>query len=245
MCGMERSGSGLGTWPRLRDTWWVVALLVLGQCLFLVGLLVRVRCELGMCPGSDPGRWDLDAVGGAPRLYITGLFFATVVVAGAAVARTTGRRRLWWSAVTAFAALLTAAKATSAHSVLETSDGRAVTLALGLGLTLLVLAVLGVAGRAVGVVGTRAVVLSLAGYATAALGLDAVTALVSASQDTAGAFSSAAATYVEEFGEAMTALVVLVTVRWHLPPAAGRSVGGLVAGGELSDGSTRSAAAAS
>jgi len=51
----------------------------------------------------------------------------------------------------------------------------------------------------------------------AALGLDAITSAVAAVQDHVGALSAAASTFVAELGEALAALFVLVTVRWHLP----------------------------
>jgi hypothetical protein len=64
---------------------------------------------------------------------------------------------------------------------------------------------------------TCAVVLALGFYAAADLGLDALTSLLVSLQDRIGVLTHAAATFGEEFGEAMAALFVLVTLRWNLP----------------------------
>ena len=88
------------------------------------------------------------------------------------------------------------------------------------------LVALRMSGRRWGVPGAGTVVLTLACSAAAAIGLDAVTSLVSAVQTHSGVLTAAAATFVEEFGEALTALAFLVTVRWqgaHWLPA-GQSV---------------------
>lgn len=213
---MTETGSGLTTWPRFRDTWWVGVLAVLALTLFVIGLLVRVRCGTVGCPPRD--RWfDLDAVGGLPRLFTTSLFVATGVVATIAARRTDRLAQTFWVVVAAAGALLAVAKLTSVHSIAKSDDGGTTTLLVGLGVTVLGLAVVGLVGRRGGVVGTRAVVVALAFYAVAALGLDVVTGVVAAAQTQTGVFSTAGATFVEEFGEAVTALVLLVTVRWHLP----------------------------
>jgi hypothetical protein len=78
-----------------------------------------------------------------------------------------------------------------------------------------------VSGRRWGVAGARAVVLAMAAYAAAALGLDLLTGLAAAVQDRVGWLTVAGTTFVEELGEALSALLVLVTVRWQ-SPAPGR-----------------------
>ncbi|MCW2584183.1 MAG: rane protein of unknown function [Klenkia sp.] len=216
MTRVADTGSGLTTWPRLRETWWIGLLAVLALALFVVGLLVRVRCGTVGCPPRD--RWfDLDAVGGLPRLFTTALFVVTGVLAGVAARRTDRFARVFWVVVAGVGALLAVAKLTSVHSVAKSDDGGTTTLLVGFGVTVLGLAVVALAGHRGGVVGTRAVVVAMAFYAVAALGLDVVTGVVSAAQSQTGVFSVAGATFVEEFGEAVTALVLLVTVRWHVP----------------------------
>ena len=76
-----------------------------------------------------------------------------------------------------------------------------------------------VTGRRWDVPAARPLVIALALYAVAALGLDAVTAAAVAAQSHVGTLTAAASTFIEEFGEAVTALLLLVTVRWHLPSA--------------------------
>ena len=71
---------------------------------------------------------------------------------------------------------------------------------------------------------TRPVVLALAVYAGTALGLDLFTALAAAVQDRVGPLTIAAATFAEELGEALAALLVLVIMRWKAPLGAAGSV---------------------
>ncbi len=129
--------------------------------------------------------------------------------------RTVGRR-LWWTGVAAIGALLALAKLVSAHSSGKGISAVA-TLVVGIFLTVVALGALAVTGRRWGVPATRPVVLALAIYAAVALGLDAVTSALVAVQDRVGVLSHVAGTFGEELGEALTALYVLVTVRWHLP----------------------------
>jgi hypothetical protein len=72
-----------------------------------------------------------------------------------------------------------------------------------------------VTGRRWGVAAARPVVLALATYAAVALGLDLLTGVAAAVQDHVGWLTVSGATFVEELGEALTALLLLVTVRWH------------------------------
>jgi len=210
----------LRPWPRLANSWWVYALGGLALVLYPIGLLTRVRCGLGYCTGSAAEHLlDLDGLDGLPRLFTTGLFVAVCVLGWVGRRRTERPVRRWWAAVAAIGAALALAKLISAHSVAKASSPT-LTLAVGLLLTGIVLARLTVTGRRMGIPATRPVVVALGAYAAAALGLDAVTAAVEAAQVHAGALSAAAATFVEELGEALAALFVVVSVRWHLPPPA-------------------------
>ena len=96
------------------------------------------------------------------------------------------------------------------------------TLVVGVVLAVVALATLAVTGRRWRIAAARPVVLALSIYAGAALGLDAVTALLVAVQDGVGALTRASTTFGEELGEAMAALFVLVTLRWQLPPGSVR-----------------------
>ena len=81
---------------RLRDSWWVYALAGVAVVVFPVALVVEVRCGLGRCSGSFVERlFSLDALGGLPRLYTSGLFVAGAVLG----AWPLGDRRaaLWWT----------------------------------------------------------------------------------------------------------------------------------------------------
>ncbi|HEV7188878.1 MAG TPA: hypothetical protein VGN28_13370 [Blastococcus sp.] len=207
----------LTPWPRLADAWWVYALGALALVLFPIGLITRLRCGLGRCTGSTLQHvFDLDAIGGLPRLFISGLFAAVAVLAWLARRRSGDVARTWWTAVAGIGAVLAVAKLVSMHSTAKHS-APLLTLAGGLLLTGLALGALTVTGRRWGIAAARPIAVTLGVYAAAALGLDAVTSAVAAAQDHVGALSAAASTFVEELGEALAALFVLVTVRWHLP----------------------------
>jgi hypothetical protein len=210
------ANDGLRPWPRLRDTWWVFGLAVTALGLFLLGFLVALRCGPRGCDGSLATRLlDIDAVGGLPRLFTTGLFLAVGFLTWRASGSVDGPRRAWWRAISVIATCLAVAKATSVHATLKDSVSPLPTLVGGLSLTALALGALWVAGRRWDVAATRPVVLALATYAAVALGLDLLTALAAAVQDRVGWLTVSGATFVEELGEALAALLLLVTVRWQ------------------------------
>jgi hypothetical protein len=190
---------------------WLIGLAAVGGLLFTGGLLVEVQCAVGQCPASWVWRlFNLDGIGALPRLFTTAVFVAMAALAGLASRRVTGRGQLWWRAVAVGGVLLAVAKAVSAHSSLEQDDGRVLTLVGGLALTLVGLPLLLWAGLRWSVPGALPITGALAAYALAALGLDQVTGVV-------GSLSTnpvlwAFAVYLEEGGEAVTALVVLATV---------------------------------
>ena len=207
----------LRPWPRLRDTWWVFGLATAALGLFLLGFLVALRCGPRGCDGSLAARMlDLDAVGGVPRLFTTALFLGTGVLAWRAARSASGGAATWWTAVTVVAAGLAVAKVASVHSTLKNSVSPMLTLVGGLALTALALGALWMSGRRWGVAATRPVVLALATYAVVALGLDLLTGTAAAVQDRVGWLTVSGTTFVEELGEALAALLLLVTVRWHV-----------------------------
>ncbi|WP_448625829.1 hypothetical protein [Geodermatophilus sp. URMC 64] len=199
--------------PGRRRGWWVhgSALALVG--LFGAGFLVRIRCAaFGRCGGPAARLLDLEALGGLPRLVTTAMFVATAVLAWGTARRAAGRHRLWWTAIAAAGAVLALLKLVSAHSVAK-ADSAVLTLVGSVGLAVAALVLLWVLGRRWGVAATGPVVGALALYAGAAIGLDAVTFLAAAVQTSAGALTHAASTFVEELGEALSALVLVVTVR--------------------------------
>jgi hypothetical protein len=191
---------------------WALALGIAAVGLFAAGFVVRLRCTTGGC-----GRWswlfDLDAVGGLPRLFTTALFVAVAWTALRAARAVSGGPARWWTAVGGLGLVLAAAKLVSAHGSMKTGVPTLVQFLAGVLLAVPVLAVLAVAGRRAGVAATGPVVLALAGYAAAALGLDVVPDLAASVQGSVGALTNAASTLVEELGEALAALVLLVVVR--------------------------------
>jgi len=207
----------LSRWPRLSDAWWVYALGAVALVLFPIGLITRVRCGLGRCTGSTAQHlFDLDRIGGLPRLFTSGLFVAVCCLGWLARRRLEGRSRTWWTAIAAIGAVLAVAKLVSAHSHAKAAAPLA-TLVIGVLIAGVALWALSVTGRRWEIGAARPIAFALAGYAAAALGLDAVTSMVEASQDHVGALTAAVATFAEELGEALAALVVVVTVRWQLP----------------------------
>lgn len=218
---------GLRPWPRIRDTWWVFGLAASALGIFLLGFLVDLRCGPRGCHGSLVTRLlDLDAVGGLPRLFTTALFLGVAVLAWRARRSVHGAATTWWTAVGATATGLALAKIVSVHSTLENAVSPSLTLVGGLSLTVLALGGLWVAGRRRGVAAARPVVLAMAAYALVALGLDQLTDLAAAAQDRVGWLTVSGATFIEELGEALAALLLLVTVRWHSPAATGQAPAG-------------------
>src|SRR5215218_2669868 len=208
---------GLRPWPRIRDTWWVFALAVAGLGLFVLGFLIALRCGPHGCPGSLPAQLlNLDAVGGLPRLFTTGIFLGVAVLAWRGRKAADGARATWWAAVAVVAAGLALAKLVSLHAAVKNSMSPWLALVLGVVLAGVTLGMLWAAGRRWGVAAAPPVVLALAAYVAVALGLDLLTNLAAAVQDRVGWLTVSGATFVEELGEALAALVLLVTIRWHV-----------------------------
>lgn len=202
-------------WPRLADAWWVYLLGAVELVLFPLGLVARVRCS-GRCRGSWPASaFDLDSIGGLPRLLITGLFVAVAVLGWRAARRSEGSTRVWWTAIAWLGVVLALAKLLSIHSTAK-HDSPLLTLVVGVALAGAALVGLSLTGRRWEVMGARPIIVALGGYAVAALGLDALGSAVHAAHPHA-LLVGAMCTFVEELGEAVTALLVVVVVRWSLP----------------------------
>src|SRR4051794_9099107 len=206
----------LPPWPELRRAWWVYGLAAALVALHLLSFVVRVRCTVvGRC-GVAARLFAPDAVGGLPGLVTTTVFVAAAVVSWRACRSGAGRTALWWGGGAAMCAAAGALPLGRAHSVAK-SDSAVLTFRGSVTLAAIALAVLLALGQRWRVPGTAAVVFAMTLYAAAAIGLDVVTGVVAAAQAHAGALSAAAATFLEELGEAVTALVLLVTVRWRAP----------------------------
>jgi hypothetical protein len=210
-----RSGPALRA---LRDAWWMWVLLGVAVVLYGAGLDVRLRCRL-----HDGCHWwtrdrffDLDSLTGLPRLFITGLFVAVAVLAWRARSRSGGPAATWWTAIAVIGGALAVLKVVSAHSDAKASNA-VLTLAVGALLSVVALGMLLRTARRWSVPAGPPVVVALAVYAFAALGLDAVTGLVAGIQGTTGVVADSVATFIEEFGEALGALFVLAMVWCWLP----------------------------
>lgn len=211
---------GLRLGPRVRDTWWVFGLAASALGLFLVAFLVDLHCGRRGCRGSLPFRlFDLDTVGGVPRLFTAGLFVGVAFLAWRARRAAAGASATWWAAVVVIATFLALAKLIGLHSTLK-DDSPGSTLVGGLALAAVTLTALWVAGRRWGPAVAGPVVLALAGYVAVALGLDVLTGLAAGVQHRVGWPTVAGATFVEELGEALAALL-LVTVCRSAAPRAG------------------------
>jgi hypothetical protein len=199
-----------------REAWWLGALTAVAVGLYAMGLDVRLRCGLhDGCVWSRDKYFELDRIGGLPRLFITGLFVAVALLAWRARSRSGGRAATWWAAIAAIGAALAVLKAVSAHSDAKAS-AKVATLVVGVVLSVVVLWALRRAARRWEVAAGPSVVLALAVYAFAALGLDEVTGLVAGAD---GVVAGSVATFIEEFGEALSALLLLAIVWWWLPAA--------------------------
>ncbi|KGH43641.1 MULTISPECIES: hypothetical protein [Modestobacter] len=200
---------------RPRPARWVLAPASVGGLLFTVGLLVEVRCAVGRCPAAGWSRFvALDGAGALPRLFTAAVFLAVGLLAALAAVRSTGWARWWWAAVVGVGVVLGTAKAVSASSTVEQGGGRYTTLVGGVLLSVIGLPLLWRAGRRWAVRGATPVTLALAGCAVAVLGLDQVTEAVRSVSSSPVAL--AVATYVEEGGEAVAALLLLAaTSAWR------------------------------
>jgi hypothetical protein len=157
----------------------------------------------------------MDAPLSLPRMFVTALFAAAGLAALIAAGRIPGRRT-WWTTVGVVAAGIATVKGggtvhARAIGALHQALGGSGTLLVSVAVAVAVIGVLGFLSRAEQRDRRRILgILSL--YAVASVGLSAVSAAAS------GPFWTAAATYVEESGEALTAVAFLVGVLVGVAP---------------------------
>jgi hypothetical protein len=186
-----------------------IALVVMALALMTTGYYVRVTGTGGALAQS----LSMDAPLSLPRMYVAALF-AAAALAAVAGARSIPARRSWWLGVGLVAAGIAVVKA---GSTLHADAMQALSGAVGDGTALLVSTL-----AAVGVLGAllflsrgerrdrRRVLSALALYAVASVGLSALSGV-------AGSWY-AAATYVEESGEALAGVAFLMTVLVGVAP---------------------------
>jgi hypothetical protein len=191
------------------------ALLLTGVVLEAIGYVVRAS-------GHERGAgrlWSMDLPLAVPRMFIAALFMTAALAAAAAVVHGTGRRP-WWTAVALVAAVVGDVKA----------GGRVhVQVLAALGLRDRPLAAAIISAGVVGVVlallwwlsrkerrDRRRVLVALGMYALASVGLSAISSFVA--QAGGSLYWQAAATFVEETGEAFGAVAVLVAVLVGVAP---------------------------
>jgi hypothetical protein len=157
---------------------------------------------------------SMDAPYSVPRMFVAALFAAAAVAAVAGAARTPGRRT-WWLAVGVVAAFIAVVKVGStvhaeAMAGLERTMGEPAAVAVSALLAAGVIAVLAFVSRAERR-DRRRVLSCLAGYAAASVGLSAVSAAVTGRL-------AITATFLEESGEALAGVAVLVAVLVGVAP---------------------------
>jgi hypothetical protein len=180
-----------------------LALEVVGHVLAISGATGRVAHVLST---TSPGS--------LPHLYTAALFAAAALAAVAGAARNSGRR-VWWVTVGVAAAGIATVEAGSTVHVtvvqtltsLTSTAGAVAISALGAVAVLAVLAFVSRAERR----DRRRVLSTFALYAVAAVGLSAVSSAV-------GGQWAAMATFVEESGEALAGVAVLVAVLVGVAP---------------------------
>jgi hypothetical protein len=191
-----------------------VTLAGIGVTLEAVGFVVR---SAGLDRGA--GRlWSMDAAMSVPRLYVTALFVAAAAAAFLGGSRTLGRRG-WWVGVGLVAVVVAEVKGGGTVHVraLEMLGvaGRPVVAAIGsAAVAAVVLGTLWWLSRSE-IRDRRRVLGAFALYAVASVGLSAVSTGLGQSRGSAWA---AAATFVEESGEVLGAVAVLMAVLVGVAP---------------------------
>ena len=157
---------------------------------------------------------SMDAPHSAPRTFVAALFAVAAVAAVAGAVRTPGRRT-WWLAVGLVTAAIAVVKVggtvhVDAMAGMSAALGEAGAVVVSAALAAAVLGVLALVSRDERR-DRRRVLTCLAGYAAASVGLSAVSAVA------AGQWA-VTATYLEESGEALAGVAVLVAVLVGVAP---------------------------
>ncbi|CCH85945.1 conserved membrane protein of unknown function [Modestobacter italicus] len=191
------------------------ALLVTAAVLETVGFVVRTS-------GHEYGSgllWSMDHSLSVPRMFVVAIFLAATLSAAAGAARSPGRRQ-WWAAVAVISLLIAQVKAGGTLHY-EAIDALRLT---GRPLLATLLSAVVVAVVLVGLWwlsrterrDRRRMLIAFGLYASAAVGLSGVTSLIGHAG--ASAYWQAAATFVEETGEAFGAVAVLTAVLVGVAP---------------------------
>ena len=195
----------------------------IGVALFAVAVTLETVGYVGRLTGANGPTADLlsmDAPWSLPRLFVAALFAAAALAAVAGASSIPGRRT-WWLAVGLVAGGIAAVKAGStlhsdALSVLTYVVGDTGALLVSAAAALVVLAGLGFLSRAERR-DRRRVLGVLALYAAASVGLSAVSSVVAGAVGSASNWV-AAATFVEESGEALAGVSFLIAVLVGVAP---------------------------
>ncbi len=190
-----------------------IALALLAVALEAVGYAVRLSGTTGRLGQT----LSMDAPGSLPRLYVAALFAAAALAAVAGAASNPGRRT-WWLTVGLVAAGISAVKAGGSVHVtvmdwLATRTSGVVAVVISAVLAVAVLVLLAVVSRAERR-DRRRVLTAFALYAGAAVVLSTVSTMTG----TVGQRLAAVATFVEETGEALAGVAVLVAVLVGVAP---------------------------
>ncbi|TFV62785.1 UNVERIFIED_ORG: hypothetical protein E4P37_16375 [Bacillus sp. AZ43] len=195
----------------------------LGVALFAVAVALEIAGYIGRLSGATGQTarlLSMDAPWSLPRLFVAALFAAAALAAVAGASSIPGRRT-WWLAVGLVAAGIASVKVGSTvHSDVMTLVSDAVggtgALLLSAGAALVVLAGLAFLSRNERR-DRRRMLGVLALYAGASVGLSAVSSAVAGAVGSASSWA-AAATFVEESGEALAGVSFLIAVLVGVAP---------------------------
>ena len=193
-----------------------VGLVVAAVALETTGYITRLNGSTG----GTARLLSMDAPLSLPRMFVAALFAAAALMALAGGGAIPGRRT-WWTAVGVVGAGIAAVKAGSnvhayALHTLSAAIGATPALLVSVVLAAAVVGTLGFISRAERR-DRRRVLSVLALYAVAAVGLSAVSSLVAGDYGMASHWA-AAATFIEESGEALAAVAFLMAVMAGVAP---------------------------
>lgn len=193
-----------------------IGLVAVAVALETVGYVI----ELTGSTGQLAQLLSMDAFLSLPRMYVAALFGAAAFLAVLGAGTVPGRRT-WWTAVGAVTGVVCAIKAGStihATAVDELSERVTLAGAVAISATVVIAVVAGLTYLSRTERRDRRRVLSaLALYAAASVGLSAVSSALAGAYGTTSSWALAA-TYVEETGEAIAAVTMLVAVLAGVAP---------------------------